>query len=75
MRNAQVRPESARDILRTLEAGQKLARIVREMAREIAQLREDNIQLHATIEIYREILRRNPAERIPRKARAKIARG
>jgi hypothetical protein len=46
------------DVLQTLHNHQRLTGLVRSMAHEIARLDEDNIQLHAAVEMYREVLRR-----------------
>jgi hypothetical protein len=49
--------EDVQHILRCLPEGQRLARLVTAMAREIERLDEDNAQLRAAIKIYREVAR------------------
>jgi hypothetical protein len=55
---AHVPPAKLQDVLQTLHNHQRLTGLVRTMAHEIARLDEDNIQLHAAVRMYREVLRR-----------------
>jgi len=55
---AHVPSAKVQDVLQTLHNHQRLTGLVRSMAHEIARLDEDNIQLHAAVKMYREVLRR-----------------
>ena len=59
---AHVPSAKVQHVLRTLNKHQRLTGVVRSMAHEIARLDEDNIQLHAAVKMYREVLRRQHAE-------------
>jgi hypothetical protein len=65
MRDAHFQSNRASDVLRSLHADRKLTRVVKSMAHEIARLKEDNLQLHASVKIYREIARRCNQQPIP----------
>jgi len=55
---AHVPPAKVQDVLQKLRYHQRLTGLVRTMAHEIARLDEDNVQLHAAVKMYREVLRR-----------------
>jgi hypothetical protein len=60
---AHVSYDKVQHVLQTLHDHQRLTGLVRSMAYEIARLDEDNIQLHAAVKMYREVLRRYNAGR------------
>jgi hypothetical protein len=45
-------------VLRTLHEDRRLVELVRKLAEEIERLDEDNTQLQAAVEVYREVMRR-----------------
>ena len=45
-------------VLRTLHEDRRLVELVRKLAEEIERLDEDNAQLEAAIQVYREVMRR-----------------
>src|SRR5580704_13082658 len=59
MRSTHVRPAQVFEILQSLPADRKLVAIVRDLAREVERLDEEAAQLHASVMIYRDILRRH----------------
>jgi hypothetical protein len=58
MRRARVPLAEVKDILRSFHEHQRLVGLVRNMAKEIERLDEDNVQLHAALLIYRDVVRR-----------------
>lgn len=59
MRRTHIRPGQVFDVLRSLHADRRLVRIVGRLTREIERLDEDNAQLHASVQIYQELVRRS----------------
>jgi hypothetical protein len=57
MVHAQIRLAKVHEILRELHADRNLVAIVKAMTQEMERLTEDNAQLHAAIEVYREAVR------------------
>jgi hypothetical protein len=58
MRNAHVTLTVAQDLLRSSTEDREVILLVRKMARELVRLDEENAQLLAAIEVYRELVRR-----------------
>jgi hypothetical protein len=54
----QARVSEVQDILRSFHEHQRLVKLVSTMTLEIERLNEDNVQLHAAVKIYREVVRR-----------------
>jgi hypothetical protein len=61
MRQAQVPIARVHAVLRSLHKDRRLIGLVRKMAKEIERLDEDNAQLHAALQVYREIVRQRDA--------------
>jgi hypothetical protein len=61
MRQAHVPLVRVHAVLRSLHQNRRLIGIVRMMAKEIERLDEDNAQLQAAIQVYREIVRQRDA--------------
>jgi hypothetical protein len=58
MQRTRIRPAKIFNVLRSLNADSKLVRMVTKLTREVERLDEDNAQLHASVLLYREVLRR-----------------
>ena len=58
MQRTRIRPAKVFNVLRSLNADSRLVRMVTKLTREVERLDEDNAQLHASVLLYREVLRR-----------------
>jgi hypothetical protein len=58
MQRTRIRPAKIFNVLRSLNADSRLVRMVTKLTREVERLDEDNAQLHASVLLYREVLRR-----------------
>jgi hypothetical protein len=65
MRHTRIRSAQAFEVLWSLRADSKLAKIVNRLTAEIERLDEDNAQLQASVQVYREVLRRYSMGAIP----------
>ena len=69
MRTAPVTPEDVvYELLCVLDDRTRLLRIVRTMSEEIQRLKEDNVQLHAAVKMYREVARQHLGGKSERRA-------
>ena len=57
MRRSHVPLASVHAVLQSLHEDRRLTALVRQMAKEIERLDEDNIQLQAALQVYREVVR------------------
>jgi len=55
--HAQVQSANAQEVSKPLSRPTQLATVIRNMTREIQRLHEDNRQLHAAINMYKELVR------------------
>jgi hypothetical protein len=65
MRHTRIRSAETFEALWSLRADSKLAKIVNRLTEEIVRLDEDNAQLQASVQVYREVLRRYSMGAIP----------
>ena len=66
MHQAHVPPSHVREVLRSFNEHQRLVDLVKAMTQEIERLHEDNMQLHAAVNFYREAVRRSNSHAIGR---------